>query len=359
MSFLQVGYVRWDGKKYVTDPNVKIVGSVGGDLTGNYPNPIVVGIQGNPISEVLPTGGQFLVENSAGTGSAWTTLGGDLSLSTSTVGSASVIKINGSTVPAGGALTTGNVLQVSGISALSYGPINLAGGTNYITGLLPLTNFTNGTPSQVLMTNGSSANTWTTITGDTTISNTGATTTAKVNGTSVPASPSANQLLAASSGTTATWKTIGDANITAGGINNVSIGASAAIAGSKISPVFGAQAITNTSTISVGSTTGNNTLSGGFIYPPTLVNSNISLSDGYYLLDVNTTGGAITITLPTPVAGRTIVFKDIAYNFATNNLTIAQNASEKIEGVAASKVISATGWYGALYSNGTDWFLLN
>jgi hypothetical protein len=49
-------------------------------------------------------------------------------------------KINGSTVPAGGALTTGNVLQVSGAGALSYGAVNLAGGSNYVTGTLPLAN---------------------------------------------------------------------------------------------------------------------------------------------------------------------------------------------------------------------------
>ncbi len=48
--------------------------------------------------------------------------------------------INGATVPAGGALTTGNVLQVSGAGALSYGAVNLAGGTNYVTGVLPATN---------------------------------------------------------------------------------------------------------------------------------------------------------------------------------------------------------------------------
>lgn len=49
---------------------------------------------------------------------------------------ATVAKVNGSTVPAGGALTTGNVLQVSGASALSYSPVNLAGGANYVSGTL-------------------------------------------------------------------------------------------------------------------------------------------------------------------------------------------------------------------------------
>lgn len=53
---------------------------------------------------------------------------------------ATVVKANGASVPAAGSLTTGNVLQVSGASALSYGPVNLAGGSNYISGTLPAGN---------------------------------------------------------------------------------------------------------------------------------------------------------------------------------------------------------------------------
>lgn len=65
------------------------------------------------------------------------TAGGDLS-GTST--SQTVIKINGASVPVSGALTTGNVLQVNGVASLTYAALNLAGGANYVTGLLPLGN---------------------------------------------------------------------------------------------------------------------------------------------------------------------------------------------------------------------------
>jgi hypothetical protein len=56
------------------------------------------------------------------------------------VQAATVVKVNGATVPAAGALTTGNALQVTGVSALGYAPINLAGGANFVTGTLPVGN---------------------------------------------------------------------------------------------------------------------------------------------------------------------------------------------------------------------------
>ncbi len=74
-------------------------------------------------------------------GTGITQLSGDV---TAGPGSGSVtataVKANGASVPAAGSLTTGNVLQVSGPSALSYGPVNLAGGSNYISGTLPAGN---------------------------------------------------------------------------------------------------------------------------------------------------------------------------------------------------------------------------
>lgn len=72
-------------------------------------------------------------------------LAGDLAGTGGTAAAPRTSGINSATVPAGGALTTGNVLQVSGVSALSYAPLNLAGGSNFITGTLPVANNGNQT----------------------------------------------------------------------------------------------------------------------------------------------------------------------------------------------------------------------
>jgi len=53
---------------------------------------------------------------------------------------------------------------------------------------------------------------------------------------------------------------------------------------------------------------------------------------GYF---VNTTGGAITANLPAGSAGSIVSFKDYAATFHNNNLTIAANGSEKINGLAS------------------------
>ena len=58
--------------------------------------------------------------------------------------------------------------------------------------------------------------------------------------------------------------------------------------------------------------------------------------NGYF---VNTTSGAITMTLPaTPSAGDIVAFKDYAGTFGTNNLTIGRNGSN-LDGTAGDKTI--------------------
>jgi len=80
----------------------------------------------------------FPVVNAASTDLAYVGVSGDSTMAAT--GVMVNVAINGATVPVAGALTTGNVLQVTGVSALGYAPINLGGGANFVTGVLPTAN---------------------------------------------------------------------------------------------------------------------------------------------------------------------------------------------------------------------------
>ncbi len=194
----------------------------------------------NAVTGLLPTANQVKQA-----------MGGDV---TGTTDAATVAKINGSSVPAGGGLTVGTVLRVTAASALAYGAVDLANAAA-VTGLLPTANQVkqamggdvsgttdaatvakvNGatypaggslTVGTVPRVTGSSAVQYgavdlanaaavtgllptanqasQAIAGDAT-GTTGALTVAKVNGTAIPASPAAGQLAVASSPTAASW----------------------------------------------------------------------------------------------------------------------------------------------------------
>ena len=75
-------------------------------------------------------------------------------------------------------------------------------------------------------------------------------------------------------------------------------------------------------------------------------------------LELNSTSAAFNVQLPAPstLKGQFVFLKDIAGLLSTNNVTLLQNASEKIENVAASYVLSANFGSWDLFSDGTNWF---
>jgi hypothetical protein len=117
-----------------------------------------------PVANIAPSGTNGFVLTTTGGATVWaaaasggiTQLTGDVTAGPGSGSvAATVIRVNGATVPAAGALTIGNGLYVTGASALGYSALNLAGGANFVTGLLPVANIApSGTNGFVLTTVG-------------------------------------------------------------------------------------------------------------------------------------------------------------------------------------------------------------
>jgi len=65
-----------------------------------------------------------------------------------------------------------------------------------------------------------------------------------------------------------------------------------------------------------------------------------------------------TIELPAPSANARITIKDAAGQAAINNITVARNSSEEIEGVPSDYLIQADFATVDLASDGMDWFII-
>ena len=87
--------------------------------------------------------------------------------------------------------------------------------------------------------------------------------------------------------------------------------------------------------------------------------SNYTITNQDDILFCDTISGPFTLTLPSPTgqAGRMFTIIDSTGSFVVNNLTLAPSGSEKIEGVAASKVLQTTWAFVRVLTNGVDWFI--
>jgi hypothetical protein len=142
--------IAWNGIAWVP-ANVQGGGGGGtiifsGDLSGTTTIQEVIGIRGISVSAIAPTINQVLQYN--GSSLVFATLpagsftaGGDLSGTTT---SQTVIRINGTTITTGG--STGQILQMTGAGAAGYAAVNLALAAS-ITGVLPIVNQANQTMS--------------------------------------------------------------------------------------------------------------------------------------------------------------------------------------------------------------------
>lgn len=141
-------------------------------------------------------------------------------------------------------------------------------------------------------------------------------------------------------------------------VTDSDVDAAAAIAGSKISPNFGSQALT-AGTATLGSSTSAHAVTGSVTFTTRAVSGALTIdtttTDLILLVD---TSAARNITLPAPTNGRLIIIKDKTGSAETNNISLIQHASEKIEGVAATRPLSTNWGRWLLTSDGTDWFLL-
>ena len=78
--------------------------------------------------------------------------------------------------------------------------------------------------------------------------------------------------------------------------------------------------------------------------------------EGYF---INTTSNACTATLPAGSIGDECSFIDYAGTFDTNNLTVAPDGSEKINGAAADLTVAVErAAFTLVYTDGTQGWLL-
>ncbi len=76
-----------------------------------------------------------------------------------------------------------------------------------------------------------------------------------------------------------------------------------------------------------------------------------------FIIGVDTTGAAVTVTIPTlqAVDGRVIILSDVGGNATANNITLATGGAETIDGNATAAITTDDGSLRA-YCDGTNWF---
>lgn len=165
-------------------------------------------------------------------------------------------------------------------------------------------------------------------------------------------------------------------NVTsAGGMNVVAVGAAAKdiiitntngsmtlTAGENVTDAMNFTASGAASRITLTAGTGSISLQSGLVVKKkdvVFIDSPYTILGTDYFISVDTSGGAITVTLPNAatLAGRTYVIRDTGGAAAASNITIGTGGGNLVGGgaSAATKVISAAYAGATVYSNGVTW----
>ncbi len=100
-------------------------------------------------------------------------------------------------------------------------------------------------------------------------------------------------------------------------------------------------------------------LLGGHRYQVRSITSNTTLdtTTSDHIVLVDSSGGAVTVTLPAATSGRNLIIKDSGGAAGTNNITIQRAGGATIDG-STSIVMSANYQSLSFVSNGTNWFIV-
>jgi len=208
-----------------------------------------------------------------------------------------------------GAGTTGLTLNASGvvtIANLGTGIVHSDGSGNLTsstlvnadvssTAAIAVSKLAAGSSAQVLMSNGTPATTWTTISGNATISATGVVTVSAVGGITVTGTPTTGQVLTATSSSAADWASPASGVVWANDLAG-STGTDQYVVAITGSASSGKVAILNGQNIKVSA----------------LKTANYTVLTTDYIVGIGTLSSSITVTLPaSPTTGDTYFIKDV------------------------------------------------
>ena len=91
----------------------------------------------------------------------------------------------------------------------------------------------------------------------------------------------------------------------------------------------------------------------------TLYSTDHAITAADYIVGVDTSKAALTMTLPNPLSiadGAVLIIKDEKNNAATNSITVKRHASEKVDGAAKNLKINIDSGYVRLYTDRGNWF---